>query len=64
VKKKKRSLKVKIHYETTIHECISTIDYLLAHEFQKKVPPLASILNLFVYLCMQAMTSKNEGIEL
>jgi hypothetical protein len=57
-------LKVKIYYETTIHECIATIDYLLAHEFQKEVPPLVSILNLFVCLCMQAMRSKDEGIEL
>jgi hypothetical protein len=57
-------LKVKIHYETSIHECIATIDYLLAHEVQKEVPPLVSILNLFVYLCIQAMRSKNEGIEL
>jgi hypothetical protein len=37
VKQKERSLKVKIDYETTIHECIATIDYLLAHEFQKEV---------------------------
>lgn len=64
MKKKERSLKVQIHDETIIRECIDTIDYLLAHEIQKEVPPLASILNLFVYLYMQSMKSKNEGIEL
>jgi hypothetical protein len=63
LKKKERSLKVKIHYEITIHECIATIDYLLAHEFQKEIPPLASILNLFVYLCMQALNPKMKVLN-